>query len=211
MRAKLGLKPLDISSKEIKTDDSKSDLHKIKDDLGEFYHKPAVSLAEKAQQEKLRTKLSERKEKRKLENKLTKIKTLGESEEDDDVNNWVERNRKIQLEKQQAAKRVGTYKNFSFCKLYFIYFKAKMLEELDAEFGVGEIIETETKLKRAKIYNERQLKGLRVEHNLENFEEGKNVILTLKDVDILEEKDDVLVNVNMIDDERYKKVKYSIL
>lgn len=75
--------------------------------MGEFYHKPAISLAEKAKHEKIRTKLAERKEKRKLEHKLTKIKTLGESDGEGDARNWVERNRRIQKEKEQAAKRVS--------------------------------------------------------------------------------------------------------
>lgn len=39
----------------------------------------------------------------------------------------------------------------------------------------------------------------------EVFGEGKAVILTLKDQNILDEKEDVLVNVNIVDEERYKK------
>lgn len=39
-----------------------------------------------------------------------------------------------------------------------------------------------------------------------NFQEGSNIILTLKDQEVLKEDDDVLINVNMIDDEKYKKV-----
>lgn len=35
--------------------------------------------------------------------------------------------------------------------------------------------------------------------------EGKDVVLTLKDQNILQEEGDVLVNVNLIDTERYKK------
>ena len=35
--------------------------------------------------------------------------------------------------------------------------------------------------------------------------EGKVVVLTLKDVNVLGGDEDVLVNVNMLDDERYKK------
>lgn len=46
----------------IKTEDGK-----IKDDLGEFYHKPAANIAEQQKSEKLRQKLQERKEKRKME------------------------------------------------------------------------------------------------------------------------------------------------
>ena len=40
----------------------------------------------------------------------------------------------------------------------------------------------------------------------ESFDEGKQVILTLKDQGVLEESGDVLVNVNLIDDEHSKKV-----
>lgn len=42
---------------------------KLKDDLGEFYHKPAANLAEQKKADKLREKLDERREKRKLEQK----------------------------------------------------------------------------------------------------------------------------------------------
>lgn len=81
-----------------------------------------------------------------------------------------------------------------------------MLEELDAQFGVGEIIEAEERQKRRQKYTEKNLKGLQVDHNIDNFQEGKTVILTLKDDEVLAENDDVLVNVNMIDDDRFKKV-----
>lgn len=102
LRAKLGLKPLAVSERE---EDGK-----IKDDLGEFYHKPAAHLGVKAQQEKLKQKLAERKERRHLEAKLTKVKTLGESDSDDDAGAWVEKNRRLLQEKQAAEKRVRMVK-----------------------------------------------------------------------------------------------------
>lgn len=40
----------------------------------------------------------------------------------------------------------------------------------------------------------------------DEFIEGKEVILTLQDKDVLAEDPDVLVNVNMVDDESYKHV-----
>lgn len=109
LRAKLGLKPLDVgtsswssgSGTSTKTHDGKK-----KDDLGEFYHKPAENLQEKAQQEKIRNKLAELREKRQLHNKYGKIKTLGESDTDDDIDSWVNRNRKIEKAKKEAEKRV---------------------------------------------------------------------------------------------------------
>jgi len=39
----------------------------------------------------------------------------------------------------------------------------------------------------------------------ETLEEGKTVILTLKDQEVLSESSDLLVNVNMVDNERYKR------
>lgn len=80
-----------------------------------------------------------------------------------------------------------------------------MLEELDEQFGVSQIIESELREKRRQRYTEKNLKGMRVEHDVDDISEGKSLILTLKDKDVLDEEDDVLVNVNMLDDEKYRK------
>lgn len=189
LRAKLGLKPLEVGSSEASTsgkDGSKSD-GKIKDDLGEFYHKPAENWATKAEREKLKNKFAEQREKRMLHNKLAKVKTLGESDSEDDAVNWVDKSRKIEKAKKEAEKR------------------AKMLEELDAQFGVSDVIEQDQKERRNQQYTTKDLRGLRVEHDINTIAEEKQVILTLKDSGVLEESDDVLVNVNMIDNEKYKK------
>ncbi|RLU22233.1 hypothetical protein DMN91_004511 [Ooceraea biroi] len=124
LRAKLGLKPLEVDN-----NTPKEDPNKIKDDLGEFYHKPALNNNE----------------------------------------------------------------------------KAKMLDQLDEEFGIGNLVKEEIHSARNTAYTEKDLKGLKVEHNIETLEEGKTVILTLKDQEVLNENDDLLVNVNMIDNERYKR------
>jgi hypothetical protein len=42
--------------------------------------------------------------------------------------------------------------------------QAKALEELDAEFGVGELVEDEMRNERREAYSSRDLRGLRVEH-----------------------------------------------
>uniref|UniRef100_A0A8W7PD92 U4/U6.U5 tri-snRNP-associated protein 1 n=1 Tax=Anopheles coluzzii TaxID=1518534 RepID=A0A8W7PD92_ANOCL len=86
------------------------------------------------------------------------------------------------------------------------------------ENGAGDSLSIEeTNKLRAKLglrplevgsgaYRDRDLEGLRVEHDVEAFTEGRQVILTLKDADVLDEAaGDTLVNVNMIDDERYKR------
>lgn len=46
---------------------------KLKDDLGEFYHKPAANLAQQRKADKLREKLQLHKEKRKIEQKSVTV------------------------------------------------------------------------------------------------------------------------------------------
>ncbi|XP_060516970.1 U4/U6.U5 tri-snRNP-associated protein 1 [Cylas formicarius] len=184
LRATLGLKPLEVGT--TTSSKSKND-GKIKDDLGEFYHKPAENWAAKAEQEKLRAKLAEHKEKRLQQTKLSKVKTLGESDSEDDVSKWVDKNRKIETAKKEAEKR------------------AKMLEELDAQFGISEIVETEQRERKQTQYTNKDLKGLRVEHDVDSFADERDVILTLKDKGVLEDEEDILMNVNMVENEKYKK------
>lgn len=68
-----------------------------------------------------------------------------------------------------------------------------------------------SKKQPGKEYSASNLKGLVVQHDQEAFKEGQEIILTLKDKNILkasgneydlEEEDDVLVNVNIADDEK---------
>jgi U4/U6.U5 tri-snRNP-associated protein 1 len=184
LRAKLGLKPLEVGDKS----DKKRDDGKKKDDWGEFYHKPAENWAEKAEREKLRSRITQTKEKRQLEQKLGKVKLLADSDSDDNVEAWVDKNRKNNMAKKEAEKR------------------AKMLEELDEQFGVSEFVENEKREKRRQQYGEKNLKGLQVEHDVDSFADERDVVLTLKDKGVVDEDpDDVLINVNMVDDEKYRK------
>ncbi|GFG38346.1 hypothetical protein Cfor_05693 [Coptotermes formosanus] len=192
LRARLGLKPLRIEDipafKEDGTEVKKEVDKEGGTDMGEFVHKPAENLSQKAHTEKVKQRLMEHKDKRQIESKLAHIKPLGESDEDDDsAQAWVSRSRTLQEERVQAEKR------------------AKALEELDAEFGVGDLVEDEMRNERRQAYSSRDLRGLKVEHAVDRFSEGKTMILTLKDQGVLDEGGDVLVNVNMVDDERYKK------
>lgn len=199
LRAKLGLKPLEVDNGPSKPSSSaaaaeakrpgEKDLSAYKDEWGEFLHKPADDLKGIAKANKIREKLKQSKEKRLLEERLARIKTLGESDEEvDDISKWVVHNKKVVDEKQEALKR------------------AIALEEMDHEFGVADIIEKEKEDARRKAYNEKHLKGIRVDHDMDEFTEGKTIILTLKDSYILDEKEsDTLINVNMLDDARYRK------
>ncbi|KAI9558579.1 hypothetical protein GHT06_015367 [Daphnia sinensis] len=180
LRAKLGLKPLETGEKN-STAEPSSDKKDV--------HVPAENLREKRTTEELRRKLDERREKRKIEQKLAQVRTIAQTatKEDDDTVSWVEKSRRLQQQKEEAAKR------------------AKMLEEMDEAFGVGDMVTTELIKQKAKAYTSKDLRGLKVEHDRETIVEGKDVVLTLKDQNILQEEGDVLVNVNLIDTERYKK------
>nr|KAF6438956.1 spliceosome associated factor 1, recruiter of U4/U6.U5 tri-snRNP [Molossus molossus] len=140
------------------------------------------------QREELREKLAAAKEKRLLNQKLGKVKTLGEDDPWlDDTAAWIERSRQLQKEKDLAEKR------------------AKLLEEMDQEFGVSTLVEEEFGQRRQDLYSARDLQGLTVEHAIDSFQEGETMILTLKDKGVLQEEEDVLVNVNLVDKERAKK------
>lgn len=86
------------------------------------------------------------------------------------------------------------------------------MEELDAQFGISDIFETDKKEKMNEMYTGKNLLGLTVQHDIESFVDERDVILTLKDKGVLDEDgSDILVNVNMLDDERYKKVRNIII
>ena len=72
------------------------------------------------------------------------MKGLADSDSDDEVLNWVAKSRKAEKEKKKAAER------------------AKMLDEMDDEFGVGKIVEEETQRRGGQLLGELDLwkKGL---------------------------------------------------
>ncbi|XP_066466289.1 U4/U6.U5 tri-snRNP-associated protein 1-like [Tiliqua scincoides] len=178
LRAKLGLKPLELNS--IKKESGSKEDPVAADVINPILLK---------QREEIREKLAAAKEKRLLNQKLGKIKSLGEDDPWlDDTAAWIEKTRKLQMEKELAEKR------------------AKLLEEMDQEFGVSTLVEEEFGQKKKVGYSSRDLKGLTVEHTIDSFQEGETVVLTLKDKGVLEEEGgDVLVNVNMVDREKAKK------
>lgn len=61
------------------------------------------------------------------------VKKLGEASDDEDnATSWVERQKRVQQDKEAAAKR------------------QKMLDDLDDEFGVASIVEEESKKERGE-------------------------------------------------------------
>uniref|UniRef100_A0A674BRB3 Spliceosome associated factor 1, recruiter of U4/U6.U5 tri-snRNP n=1 Tax=Salmo trutta TaxID=8032 RepID=A0A674BRB3_SALTR len=178
LRAKLGLKPLEM------TDTTKGELGTkeqpiVAETINPVYIK---------QQKEMREKLAALKEKRLLNKKLGKVKTLAEEDWLDDTVAWVERSRKMAKEKELAEKR------------------AKLLQEMDEEFGVSNLVEEEFGQTKKAAYSSRDLKGLTVQHKMESFNEGETVILTLQDKGVLDEEGgDVLVNVGLVDKENAEK------
>ncbi|XP_071504990.1 U4/U6.U5 tri-snRNP-associated protein 1-like [Diadema antillarum] len=183
IRAKLGLAPLDVGTGG--GDGEPGEIVEEKKDV----HKPAINISEVKKSEALKEKMAIIREKRLINQRLHKVKTIADDDDDDDAAAWVERMRKKQIAKEEAAKR------------------AKMLEEMDEEFGIGRIVEDEFgKSKTQDVYSSRHLGGFKVEHSKDKFREGQSVILTLKDMDALkEDEEEVLVNVNMVDNERAAK------
>lgn len=220
LREKLGLAPLKTNSsvgkerknENVDVDDGISNLP-VDPEVAELpiipgtnvRHKPAENLADKKKAEKVRERLALKKDRRQQETKLKKVKGLADSSGDEDAGDgigghksgsaadWVRKQKVKEQERQMALKR------------------AKMLEEMDDAFGVGAIVkaEAEATQKQPIAYSGTSLKGLKVEHSAERFAEGRDVVLTLKDSFILGDEDghgeDVLVNVNLLDDEKTEK------
>ncbi|AWP05339.1 putative U4/U6.U5 tri-snRNP-associated protein 1 [Scophthalmus maximus] len=176
LRAKLGLKPLELN-------ETKKELGTKEDPMVAATINPVII----KQQREMKEKLAAMKEKRIQNQKLGKVKTLAEEDWLDDTVAWVERSRKMAKEKELAEKR------------------AKLLEEMDEEFGVSSLVEEEFAQSKNVAYTSRNLKGLKVQHKVESFTEGQTVILTLQDKGVLEEEEDVLVNVGLVDKEKAEK------
>ncbi|XP_064262511.1 U4/U6.U5 tri-snRNP-associated protein 1 [Passer domesticus] len=167
LRAKLGLKPLESGTAKKEAGTKEEPL------AAELINPLALR-----QREEIREKLAAAKEKRLLNQKLGKVKTLGEEEPWlDDAAAWIERSRALQREKELAEKR------------------AKLLEEMDQEFGVSPLVEEEFQRRRRERYSARDLQGLTVEHDPASIPEGQTLVLTLKDRGVLEGGEDVLEQV----------------
>ena len=162
LRAKLGLKPLNVEKKDEVDEHSDQPGVLIPGDRDKTRHLAPEHWGQKDKAKKLREKLATNREKRTQNNRLRVVKGLGESDsEDDDASKWIERQKNKTKLKEEAEKR------------------AKAMQQLDDEFGVGDIVEEGIKNKRQQEYSSNSLKGLRVEHSSEAFSE-KTTVLTLK-------------------------------
>eukprot|EP00096_Caligus_rogercresseyi_P006879 TRINITY_DN2385_c0_g1_i1.p1 TRINITY_DN2385_c0_g1~~TRINITY_DN2385_c0_g1_i1.p1 ORF type:complete len:865 (+),score=360.53 TRINITY_DN2385_c0_g1_i1:3-2597(+) len=198
LREKLGLKPLNTEKgppppkSDAPLSSEFSQYEVIPSSLKNERHRPPENLGEVSRTERIRRRIQERREKRKQESKLLLVRGLGDSDgESEKTSHWVKKQEALVKEKEAAAKR------------------AKILDELDDDFGVGAILKEEEEEGGGQDkcgYGAKDLQGLTVEHSLNDFSEGRSVILTLKDADILDESEgDALINVNMLDDEKAQK------
>jgi hypothetical protein len=85
LRAKLGLKPLNIGGGAAKDAEEEDDGTKEGSLIpgSDVRHLPAVNLTEKTHIEKMREKLQQKRQKRLVESKLLNVKTLGESDSEE--------------------------------------------------------------------------------------------------------------------------------
>lgn len=179
LRAKLGLKPLEVGDASAAKSEGDSSKPKTIEEQEVFIRTENIS--EKKQAEKIRERLQTQKERRKIAEKLKTVKGLADSDSDDDTVSWIERSRQIEKAKAEA--------------------KAKALAEMDEE--VEEQLKESEIRRKQQLYSNQHLGGLTVGHSQTTFREGEQVVLTLKDSEILDDAaEDVLVNVNMIDDEK---------
>ncbi|KAG0374382.1 hypothetical protein BGX24_010477 [Mortierella sp. AD032] len=135
--------------------------------------------AKKANEEAVKSRIAKFKNKQEL-NKTLSGKGLGEASDDDegdDLYKWTMKSRTKEKQRQAAAAAK----------------REKELQELDDSYQAE--------------YDEDQLSGLRVGHDMSDFAEGEERILTLKDSTILEneEEGDELINIQMTEQQRLEK------
>ncbi|KAK3837223.1 MAG: SART-1 family-domain-containing protein [Linnemannia elongata] len=135
--------------------------------------------AKRAHEDTVKSRIAKSKNKLEL-NKTMSGKGLGEASDDDDdgdLYKWTMKSRKKEKERQAAAAAK----------------REKELQELDDAYQAE--------------YDEDQLAGLRVGHDMSDFAEGEERILTLKDSTILEneEEGDELINIQMTEQQRLEK------
>ncbi|XP_053211924.1 U4/U6.U5 tri-snRNP-associated protein 1-like [Panonychus citri] len=115
---------------------------------------------------------------------------LDNDEDAEDAAAWVMKSRQIE-EKRLAIEKLKAER------------KARMLDEMDNEID-NQVADRKPK-NINELYSEKDLQGLQVAHSEKFLKEGHQFIMTLKDKEVLDEKDDVLENVNLVDLEKAEK------
>ncbi len=99
----------------------------------EDVHVPAKNLGAIKAADKLKEKMETMRESRRLARKLGGVATLGEQTETESASEWVERMKSRERERVEAEKR------------------ARMLQEMEEEFGVGDLVDEALREDRAQV------------------------------------------------------------
>lgn len=184
LRAKLGLKPLEVDSSSDKSKKEESDDSEVPyDKRGEVFVQ-TTSISDKIEADKLRERISIQKEKRLLAEKLRSVKTIADEIDDDDLDPfaWVNKSRETDKAEQERLENEA---------------RKKKEQEIAKQRAI---------IDRQKVYNESHVRGLKVNHSLDTIAETQSVVLTLRDRQILDEEgEDELENVNLKDDEKARE------
>ncbi|VDP94893.1 unnamed protein product [Echinostoma caproni] len=161
LRAKLGLAPLE-------TEETQPSEDRIVDNQSENYvHAPAKDLKKARETDAIKDRLSIHKEKRALYDKYANSRLYEPEEKDISVVSWLDKLREKERIKKQAQER------------------AKVLTEMDEQFEVPQTDVSSHRGQPNVVYRSDDLSGLKVEHKVDRFVEGKSIILTLKDKGML--------------------------
>ncbi|CCD67759.1 SNU66/SART1 family protein [Caenorhabditis elegans] len=184
LRASLGLAPLETNdNKERDANDGTNE--KIYNEDGfEFRHRKAENISDKKKEKDIKEKLEIAKAKRDVYSKVLKAKKLADSDEEDSAASFVNKMRQKEDEAKKAADRAAAF------------------DQLDEELGVSAIVDKVKKPKKPKTKGPSDTAGMVIGHGREAFIEGDQ-ILVLQDKGVLDDGDEVLVNPNLLDNERH--------
>ena len=154
--------------------------------------KSKVRTKEEKDEEYISRKSDQRRESPKVkeESQKSEPKGLADLLPDEDAADWVLKSRKIEEERLKIEKMKAAR-------------KARILDEMDDE--IVSQVAGPNKSNINQLYTEEDLKGLKVAHSEKYLKEGHQIIMTLKDKDVLDENEDVLENVNIVDLEKAEK------
>jgi U4/U6.U5 tri-snRNP-associated protein 1 len=197
LRIKLGLQPLgpkastkvgdNVHSRSINQNDQ-AIVGVERDEWGRIIV-PTENLGDKKQEDKIKEKIEVRKQKREAE-RLLRVKTLGASTKP------MSRKRKVDIEEDGMGDEDD---------LDMVDWLSTQTQESKRNKRKYEKMEKfysdQDKAANEKVYNENDLVGMKIGHDIADIDEETDMILTLKDKRILDEDavKDVLTNVNILD------------
>lgn len=194
LRIKLGLQPIGPTSGTAKDGEVQGEMAEEvdgvdRDEWGRIIV-PIDNIADKKHEDKLREKIEVRREKRKAE-RFLKINTLGASTKP------IQRKRRVDIEEEGGVDDDDDLDMASWLKTQETQSakNKRKFNRLQSRY------EEEDQRRLAQTYDAKDMTGLTVSHKLDDLDDEKDIILTLKDKKILDEDavKDVLQNVNVVD------------